>query len=97
MDTNLLTGAIGVMLLLSPLTYAQDQKPRPARTTQSKSPGMSEDMRQAIAWEKSKDRAAARQESIEARRTRPDQSADRRMDGPDTGRKVKAPSAKRDR
>ena len=100
MNNKLLTGAIGAMLLLSPLTYAQHQKPRSARTSQSKSPGVSEDMRRAIAWEKMKDRAAARQESIEAQRRRPDQSADRRMDDTDNGRRVKdtkSPGAKRDR
>ena len=100
MNNKLLTGAIGAMLLLSPLTNAQDQKPRSVRTSHSKSPGMSGDMRRAIAWEKMKDRAAARQESIEAQRRRPDQSADRRMDDTDNSHKVKdkkAPGAKRDR
>jgi hypothetical protein len=63
MNTQLLTGTIGA-LLLSPLTYAQEQKPSPARTAQGKGSGMSQDMRQAIAWEHAKDRTAARQERI---------------------------------
>ena len=100
MNTKLLIGAIGAMLLLSPTIYAQDQKPTPAGASRAKNPGMSEDMRQAIAWEKAKDRAADRQARIEARRVRPDQSADRLTDSTDTGRPVKdtkAPGAKRDR
>ena len=99
MNTKLLTGAIGAILLLSPLAYSQDQKPSPAKSTEAKSSGMSEDMRQAIAWEHAKDRAAARQASIEARRSHTDQSADRVVEDKDTGRKVKdtkAPGAKRD-
>jgi hypothetical protein len=99
MNTKLLTGTIGAILLLSPLTYAQDQKPSPAKTTQAKSSSMSGDMAQAIAWEHSKDRAAARQARIEARRSSSDRDADRSIDDKDTGRKVKdtkAPGAKRD-
>jgi hypothetical protein len=99
MNTQLLTGTIGALLLLSPLTYAQEQKPSPAKTAQGKGSGMSQDMRQAIAWEHAKDRAAARQERIEARRSRADQSADRMTDDKETSRKVKDtkdPGAKRD-
>jgi hypothetical protein len=99
MNTKLLTGTIGAILLLSPLTYAQDQKPSPAKTTQAKSSGMSDDMSQAIAWERAKDRAAARQARIEAGRSSADRDADRTKDDKDTGRKVKdtkAPGAKRD-
>jgi hypothetical protein len=50
---------------------------------------MSEDMREAIAWERAKDRAAARQERIEARSSRAGQSANRIMDDKDTGSNVK--------
>jgi uncharacterized membrane protein len=98
MNTNLLAGTVGALLLLLPATYAQEQKPSPAKTTQAKGSGMSEDMRQAIAWEHAKDRAAARQERIEARRSHSDQSADRMITDKDTGNKVKdtkAPGAKR--
>jgi hypothetical protein len=98
MNTKVLTGTIGALLLLSPLTYAQEQKPSSAKTVQAKGLSMSEDMRQAIAWEHAKDRAAARQERIEARRSHADQSADRMMNDKDTGSKVrdtKGPGAKR--
>jgi hypothetical protein len=61
---------------------------------------MSEDMRQAIEFERAKDRAAARQARIEARHPSDRSQANRTMDEHDTGRKVKdtqAPGAKRDR
>ena len=99
MYTKLMTGTIGAILLVSPLTYAQDQKPSPAKTTQAKSSRMSQDMQQAIAWERAKDLAAARQARIEARHSRTDQNADRLMDDKDSGGKVKdtqAPGSKRD-
>ena len=100
MNTKLLTGAIGVILLLSPLTCAQELKTSPAKTVKAKGSGMGEDMRQAIAWEHAKDRAAARQERIEARRSPADQTADRILDDKDTGSKIKdtkSPGAKRDK
>jgi hypothetical protein len=103
MNTKLVTGTFGLMLLLAPLTFAQDdQKPAPTsptKTTQVRTSEMSEDMRQAIAWERAKDRAAAHQAAIEARHLGGDQNADRTMDDRDPGRKVKdteAPGAKRD-
>jgi hypothetical protein len=103
MNTRLPAGTLGVLLLLSPLTFAQDdRKPSPTspqKNTQAKGSGMSEDMRQAIAWERAKDRAAARQAAIEARRSGKTQNADRTVDDKDAGRKVKdtgPPGAKRD-
>lgn len=108
MNTKLVTGSLGFMLLLSPVISAQDdRKPSPTKTTESteaKSSGRNDDMSRAIAWERAKDRAAARQERIEARGgsredRNADRSADRTMDDKDTGRKVKdtkAPGAKRD-
>ena len=60
---------------------------------------MSEDMRQAIAFERAKDRAAAHQAAIEGRRSRNEQNANRAMDDTDSGRRVKdtkAPGRKRD-
>lgn len=99
MITKVLTGTVAGMLLLAPFSHAQDQKPSPAKTTQAKGAGMSEDMREAIAWEHAKDRAAARQARIEARHSHAEQSANRAIDNEDTGRKVKdtkAPGAKRD-
>ncbi len=99
MKNRMWTGALGVMLMLSPLGFAQDQKPSPVKSTEAKSSGMSSDMREAIAWERAKDRAAARQARIEARHPSTGQNADRVMDDQDPGRKVKdtkAPGAKRD-
>jgi hypothetical protein len=89
---KLLTGTIGAILLVSPLTYAQEQKPD----------NRSQDMKQAVEWERAKDRAAERQARIEARHPHSEQSADRRVteQKETTGRKVKdtqAPGAKRDR
>jgi hypothetical protein len=103
MHTKLLTGTFGIMLLLSPLTFAQDQKPAPAEPSHAAS-AKSDDMSRAIAWEHAKDRAAARQAAIEARRSRNDQNADRKIEDrtveKDTGRKVKdtkVPGATRDK
>ena len=92
--------ALGAMLLLSPFSLAQDQekKPSPTAARSPKSTEMSEDMRQAIAFERAKDRAAARQARIEARHPSHFE-ANRAMDEQNTGRKVKdttAPGAKRD-
>src|SRR5690348_9530651 len=69
MKTRLLTGTLGAMLFFSPYMFAQDdQKPSPTRSTrterrasESRDSGMSRDMREAIAWERAKDRAAERQ------------------------------------
>jgi hypothetical protein len=110
MNTRLLTGTLGIMLVLSPLTFAQDdRKPSPtdtAKSSEAKSSGISEDMRRAIEWERAKDRAAARQARIEARHPSNfqyadrSQNADRSVDDQNTGRPVKdtkAPGAKRDR
>ena len=89
---KLLTGTIGAILLVSPLAYAQEQK----------SDKTSQDMKQAIEWERAKDRAAERQARIEARHPNSEQSADRlvREQKETDGRKVKdtqAPGARRDR
>jgi len=97
-------GAMGAIMALAPLTQAQaqDQKPSPVKS-EAKRSGMSDDMRQAIEWERAKDRAAARQARIEARHPgdyrEADRTADRSTASEDTGRKVKdtkAPGAKRD-
>jgi hypothetical protein len=101
-----LTGIIGAAMLLTPLSFAQDdKKPSPAsppsreRSADTKSSGMSADMRQAIEFERAKDRAAARQARIEARRSGGQQNADRTVDENDPGRKVKdskAPGVRKD-
>jgi len=94
MKTKLLTGTIGAILLLSPLTYAQENKPSPTKETQAKGSGMSQDMREAIAWERAKDRAAARQAAIEARHPGADRSADRKVEKTeDSSREVKDTNA----
>ncbi len=105
MNTKLMmTATIGAMLMVSPLAFAQDdRKPSPASPQQAaegKRSGRSSDMDRAIAWERAKDRAAARQASLEARRSRGEQNADRVMDDNNPGRRVKdtkAPGSKRDR
>ena len=90
MKVTLLTGTIGAILLMSPFTYAQDQKPAPTKATQAKGSGMSHNMREAIEWERAKDRAAARQAAIEARSGNTDSSANRTADDKTTSSKVKA-------
>ena len=104
MNPKLLAGTMSAMMLLAPLAFAQDDKKpspaSPAKTAESKRSGMSDDMSRAIAWERAKDRAAARQASIEARRSGREQNADRVMDEKNPGRKVKdtkAPGAKPDK
>src|SRR3954453_5877958 len=105
MKIRLLAGTLGAMILLAPMACAQDdRKPSPSKSTEAKGSGMSEDMRQAIAFERAKDRAAARQARIEARKSGADRSADRvredrSREDKDTGRKVKdtkAPGDKKD-
>ncbi|MCU1235082.1 MAG: hypothetical protein JWP63_3049 [Candidatus Solibacter sp.] len=107
MKTKLLTGMLGAAMVLTPLTFAQDdKKPSPSsregaantQRTNNRS-GMSDDMRRAIEFERAKDRAAARWARIEARHPSADRSADRVMDDKDPGRPVKdskAPGAKKD-
>jgi hypothetical protein len=102
MKPRLLTGIIGAAILLSPLTFAQeDRKPSPttsrSQSAKAKDSGMSEDMREAIAWEHAKDSAAARQARIEARRSgSAERSADRVKDDKGNVKDTKAPGAKRD-
>lgn len=96
--TRLLTGIIGAtMMLMTPLTFAQDdKKPSPTakdRSAEVKHSGMSSDMQQAIAWEHAKDRAAERQARIEARGSG---TADRAKHDKGKVKDTKAPGAKRD-
>ena len=75
MKRRLLAGLLGSGLMVAPFALAQDkpQKPKQTQTSKNTAPeagrprGMSEDMRQAIAFERYKDLAAARQERKEAR------------------------------
>ena len=77
MNAKLLAGALGAVLLCSPIAFAQEER----------SSKMSEDMRQAIAFQRYKDAADARQARIEARRLGSD--ADRSSDERKATRKVK--------
>jgi len=60
MNTRLLAGVLGTGLLLAPFSFAADEEHK------SKS-SKDDDMSRAIAFERYKDRAAARQERKEAR------------------------------
>jgi hypothetical protein len=72
MTKRILSATLGTVLLLAP-AFAQDQKPSPTRSAKSKEKtadrqsNMSADMQAAIAWERHKEAAAARQARIEAR------------------------------
>lgn len=85
MKPRLVAGFLGAGLLLAPLTIAQERPQgdrQAAREQQNKgneqharkAPEMDEDMRRAIAFERSKDQAAARQARIEARQGSADRS-----------------------
>ena len=91
MRIRLLAGILGAGLLLTPWSMAEDSR------SKSKPQKMDEDMRRAIAFERLKDRAAARQERQEARHPSVKYSdADRSADQEDEqGRAVKDPGAKR--
>ena len=79
MKAKLLAGALGAVLLFSPIAFAQEERSR------SKT---SEDMRQAIAFQRNKDAADARQARIEAGRLGAS-DADRSSEIPKAERKVK--------
>jgi len=108
MKARLLTAAFGAALALAPLTFGQETKPSPTRTTKSEATlgtvgrdsSMSQDMRAAIAWERFKDAAAARQAAIEAKHPTVTytNSANRTADDKDPQVKDdKAPGAKKDK
>jgi hypothetical protein len=76
--------------LLTPVLGAADE------AAKAKKPAMSSDMQRAIAWERFKDLAAARQARLEAIHPSvpapsADRSADRSIDQPDAGKAVKDP------
>ena len=79
MNAKLLAGALGAVLLFSPIAFAQEERSRGK---------MSEDMRQAIAFQRHKDAADARQARIEAGRFS-SSDADRSSETPKAVRKVK--------
>jgi hypothetical protein len=79
MHRNLLAGVIGAALVLSPLGFAQ--QPQNSRKKAAQPQRESEGVQQAIAFQRGKDRADARQAKLEARRPSVDYSnADRQMD-----------------
>jgi hypothetical protein len=79
MHRNLLTGALGVALILTPLGFAQQPQNGPHKIAQPG--GQSDGVQQAIAFQRAKDRADARQAKLEARHPSVDYSnADRRAD-----------------
>ena len=83
MNAKLLAGTLGAVLLFSPIAFAQEERSR------SK---MSEDMRQAIAFQHNKDAADARQARMEARHLGAS-DADRSSEEPKAVRKVKKSKA----
>jgi hypothetical protein len=90
MKTCLLTGVVGVALTLSSLGFAQQRQ-----DNQSKVSGQRNDaneVQRAIAFERAKDRADARQVRLEARHPSVDYSnADRSMDNSSDGHHVADP------
>jgi hypothetical protein len=89
MHRNLLSGVIGAALLLSPLGFAQQPQKaaQPQRESKVAQPrGESDGVQEAIAFQRAKDRADARQAKLEARHPSVDYSnADRRMDDSSDG------------
>ena len=88
MKAKILAGLLGAGMVFAPMVSAATAKNKPA--------AMSEDMKRAIAWEHSKDLAAARQARLEASHpsvtyTDANRSADRSMDDATPGRIVKDP------
>jgi hypothetical protein len=88
MNTRLLAGLLGAGLLLAPLSLAADKKP--------KSKQMDDDMARAIAFERYKDMASARQARIEAQHPTVSYSnADRSVDSDNDANRVKDPGHKK--
>ncbi|MGA3241096.1 MAG: hypothetical protein ABSG03_32925 [Bryobacteraceae bacterium] len=84
MHRNLLTGALGVALVLTPLSFAQQPQNGSQKTAQPR--GESDGVQQAIAFQRAKDRADARQAKLETRHPSVDySSADRRTDDSSDG------------
>lgn len=83
MHRNLLMGVIGAALVLSPLGVAQQPQNSQQKAVQPRrEPGV----QQAIAFQRAKDRADARQARLEKRHPSVDYSnADRRMDDSNDG------------
>jgi hypothetical protein len=92
MKIHLLTGVVGIGLTLSPLGFAQQGQNNPAKVSaqQNEAKGV----QAAIAFQRAKDRADARQARLEARHPSVDYSnADRSMDNSSDGHKVPDPGS----
>jgi hypothetical protein len=88
MKTRLLAGFMGVGLLLAPLGLAQDKEQKPKK--------MDDDMRRAIAFERYKDLAAARQARKEAKHPSVTyDNADRSADRDSDANRTKNPNSKK--
>jgi hypothetical protein len=90
MKTHLLTGVVGVVLTLGPLGFAQERQDNQSKISaqQNEAKGV----QAAIAFERAKDRADARQARLEARHPSVDYSnADRSMDDSSDGYRVPDP------
>jgi len=84
MHRNLLTGVIGAALVLTPLGFAQ--QPPNSQQKAAQPQRESDGVQQAIAFQRAKDRADARQARLEKRHPSVDYSnADRRMDDSNDG------------
>ena len=98
MHRNLLTGVIGAALVLCPLGFAQQPQngqqkaAQPQRESKAQPSGESDGVPEAIAFQRAKDRADARQAKLEERHPSVDYSnADRRMDDSSGGRHAPDP------
>jgi hypothetical protein len=105
MHRNLLAGVIGAALVLSPFGFAQqpqkspEKAAQPQRESKAAQPrGESDGVQQALAFQRAKDRADARQAKLEERHPSVDYSnADRRMDDSSDGHHAPDPGPKKDR
>jgi hypothetical protein len=89
MNRTLLTGLIGAALVLTPLGFGQQ-----AQENQHPKKEDAAGVQRAIAFQRAKDRADARQARLEARHPSVDYSnADRRMDDSEEGHHLKDPGA----
>jgi len=89
MKLSLLAGVLGAALTLSPLGFAQQPNNR-SKVTRPQAD--SDGVQQAIAFQRAKDRADARQARLELRHPHVnDSNADRRMDDSNDGHHVSDP------
>jgi hypothetical protein len=90
MHRSLLAGVIGAALVLSPLGFAQQPQEDPQKAAQPQRD--SDGVQRAIAFQRAKDRADARQAKLEERHPSVDYSnADRQMDDSSGGRHAPDP------